>query len=89
VWSPALNFAFNFNLRRYTNETIALHLRVGDAHQLNTGRDGGGRTGMRGLTSAASYAAAFKDLSQRTGQGLTLVHFSAQLERFLLDRGCI
>jgi hypothetical protein len=22
------------------------------------------------------------------GQGLTLVHFSAQLERFLWDRGC-
>ena len=23
------------------------------------------------------------------GQGLTLVHFSAQLQRFLRDRGCI
>jgi hypothetical protein len=23
------------------------------------------------------------------GQGLTLVHFSVQLKRFLLDRGCV
>jgi len=26
---------------------------------------------------------------QREGQALTLVHFSAQLKRFLLDRGCM
>jgi hypothetical protein len=49
---PLPNFAFTFNLRRYSL--------------------GGGGDGWR----------------HGQWQGLTLVHFSAQLERFLWDGGC-
>jgi hypothetical protein len=39
----------------------------------------------RGLMDVMEMAWVFR---QAAKQGLTLVHFSAQLERFLWDRGC-
>jgi len=43
-----------------------------------------------GRTVAASLAsdAEFERAAAGEWQGLTLVHFSAQLERFAWDRGC-
>jgi hypothetical protein len=38
-------------------------------------------------TEAAAAAATVAAAAEALGQGLTLVHFSAQLEHFLLDRG--
>jgi hypothetical protein len=36
-----------------------------------------------------AYSAGARVHSDSWGQGLALVHFSAQLERFLWDRGCV
>ena len=42
----------------------------------------------RGSAAAAAGPAVAAALSAATTQGLTLLHFSAQLERFVWDRGC-
>jgi len=42
----------------------------------------------RCLGSGARVAAAMAPDAATAGQGLTLVHFSARLERFVWDRGC-
>ena len=39
------------------------------------------------MTSAVTAAAA--SFGRPSNQGVTLVHFSAQLKRFLWDRGCM
>jgi len=41
------------------------------------------------LFSCRSYTCTLPSLVTAAKQGLTLLHFSAQLKRFLWDRGCI
>ena len=63
----------------------------------NGGWDGGGGGGLGGAVAAAAAAAAAREAEVRallwrcaavgSGQGFTLVHFSAQRKRFLWDRG--
>jgi len=40
------------------------------------------------LAGACEQLLVAKEVDEAVGQGLTLVHFSAQLERFVSDRGC-
>jgi len=43
---------------------------------------------LRDTSTGRNTLTAAQALSVRPHQGLTLVHFSAQLERFVWDRGC-
>jgi len=45
-------------------------------------------TSFLGIFTATAAAAAAAVFERALGQGLALVHFSAQLERFVWDRGC-
>ena len=74
---PLSKIAYNFNLRRYKMVPMA-------------------KKALSRVSSSASMKAMQRNMSTTSlcdseggmGQGLTLVHFSAQHERFLWDRGC-
>jgi hypothetical protein len=81
------NFGFHFNLRRYS---MAQDRVKNATKRVNPGNDKA-RTSMfeSMLWTNASGTLVALLLAAATGQGLTLVHFSAQCKRFLCDRGCI
>jgi len=70
------SFAFNCNLRRYTMGMPQSHVEGGTAHCVQGSYD---------------YYHYMQDRFDDNGwgQGLTLVHFSAQHKRIVWDRGCI
>jgi hypothetical protein len=65
--NPLSNFAFNFNLRRYTSALTRLPAAAASFAEF----------------AALETAAARHPLPKGQGQGLTLVHFTAQLELIL------
>ena len=83
---PLSNFAFNFNLRRYTAEgrgpppAAALGGRAAAAGRAAGG--GGGRLEMDIEISDDSDDEVGGNTRQGSVKGLTLVHFSAQREHF-------
>jgi hypothetical protein len=100
---PLSNFAFKCNLRRYSAARGRTRRR-GGRRLRRRGRPGRATTtatrgspgtprawrawcGAGGITTPACPARG-PPSRRRCGQGLTLVHFSAQLEHFVWDRGC-
>ena len=78
------SFAFNFKLRRYTEERAEREAAEVTAEWV--------RATQRESEMAAAHAGESEAGAERAaateGQGLTLVHISAQLERVFSDRGC-
>jgi len=82
---PLSNFAFKFNLRRYDSGGEYNSADSAALHTLEAAGGSGG--GFGSFASISPRAAAMPPAA--TGQGLTLVHFSAHRKRFLWDRGRI